>query len=755
MKLKSSLGVAALEGFKEDTINTASLTVANEGGKGALLGFVAGLFAFVAPVPGTSGALGAAISSEVEKKKKEVEKISLELAKAAETSGKNAVAAGKLSSADFDKSVKIGTKGILRGVVFGTLFSVVYNTIKTSELEDLREELETKCNELDKLLAAEAKRQGKSANESNEDDVDPDAADKEPKTDDGDPAATDDTSVEGADATAATSDVTTEQEGSTADGATDTVTPQEGDATTDPAADPAADPDAAADGEPATDAATGEDPAAAGATDGVDAGTTDDATGGTTDDATGDPAAGELDENGEPVVGTGNSEDDANATAATAAVSEVDSTTDLDMDSGEGDDADTEIVEEEMGDVTAIDAQAEDVDDDVEKLTEATEALEGIVSVLDAAAQRGGLDVFGASLLRNNLNTVTTTLKVRPLMIPALEDMGEVSTKIDGANTTKQQVVAFINRIIETLKQAFNRFGEWITEIYKRLTNAFIAIERRAQKLGEQVKVSQMKNGKLDSKSLVAKLSVNGELVTDLPAQLDKIANMATYLNDPKSYSLYLEAVDLCEQMVKDPSKTEEVRGRISEVLNKWSNAIGKVIQSNDKEYNVSKGTEAFNVNLLNAQVLRLTIPNTAENIRTMSSTTVKGGIAEGTPEALSQADAIAACQKVAQLAKEIRESGEANRGGVKELVAEIQKRKDTMVAMATAAAVSDSESDAARKVIVFINTMFMSAPKLPVHAINKALPGNLNAALDYVAASLGGKSEAPAIAGAPKQIAA
>lgn len=728
MKLKSSLGVAALEGFKEDTINVNGLTDANEGLKGALKSTFRN--------PYTLGPEREKAEKELADLKEKLKGLEADVAEAKKGKSKPAV-----------ESFKAGVKAHVQGTAWtGHKLEQAENQIKA-----LKEKIKAAEEEL-----ASLKGKRKSANESNEDDVDPDAADKEPKTDDVDPATTDDTSVEGADATAATSDVTAEQEGSTADGATDTATPQEGDATTDPAADPAADPDATADGEPATDAATGEDPAAAGATDGVDTGATDDATGGTTDDATGDPAAGELDENGEPVVGTGNSEDDANATAATAAVSEVDSTTDLDMDSGEGDDADTEIVEEEMGDVTAIDTQAKDVDDDVEKLTEATEALEGIVSVLDAAAQRGGLDVFGASLLRNNLNTVTKTLKVRPLMIPALEDMGEVSTKIDGANTTKQQVVAFINRIIETLKQAFNRFGEWITEIYKRLTNAFIAIERRAQKLGEQVKVSQMKNGKLDSKSLVAKLSVNGELVTDLPAQLDKIAGIATYLNDPKSYSLYMEAVDLCEQLVKDPSKGEEVRGRISEVLSKWATSMEKAADKHSRANSNSGKSEMFTVALLNAQTLNIIIPSSADSIRNMASTTVKAGIAEGTPEALSQADAIAVCQKVAQLAKEIRESGEANRGGVKELVSEIQKRKDTIVAIAAAAAgASEAESEAARKVIVFINTMFMSAPKLPVHAINKAMPGNLNAALDYVAASLGGKSEAPAIAGAPKQIAA
>lgn len=732
MQLKSSLGIAALEGFKEDTINVDGLNAANEGWKGAVGGFVSGMFG-IGPVS-TGAVVGAALKNTVAQKKKEIELLAKEIEKAALDNGKSAVSSGKLSSEDFTKHVKVGSEGIIKGYILGTLFGPIYTAIKGSELEDLLGQLKAKTEDLDKILAAEAKKQGKPATESNEDDVDPDAVDKEPKKDAADTTAT------GDDATAATSEVSTDQEGSATDGATDTTTPQEGDVPTDGTPDPTADPAATAEGDPTGDATTEIDPATGEPvtepiTDGVDPDATT---------AEGDPAA--VDENGDPVVGTGNATDDENASAATAAVSEVEGAPDADLGDGETEQADSEVVEEEMGDVDAITDLAEDADEDVEKLTNATEALEGIVSVLDAAAQRGGLDVFAATLLRNNLNTVTTNLSMRPLMIPALEDMGEVSTKIDGANTTKDQIVAFIKRILEALKQAFNKFGEWVTEIYKRLTNAFIAIERRAQKLAEQVKASQMKTGPLETKSLAEKLSVNGELVTDLPGQLDKIANMATYLNDPKSYSLYLEAIDLCEQLVKDPSKSEEIRGRISEVLAKWATAMQKSADSYTRASADKSKAETFTLGLLNAQLLNVTIPSSAENIRILNSTTVKYGIAEGTPEALSQADAIAVCEKVAQLAKEIRESGEANRGGVKELIGEIQKRKDTIVAIAAAAAVSDNESEAARKVIVFVNTLFMTAPKLPVHAINKALPGNLNSALDYVAASIGGK-EANAVA--------
>ena len=132
-----------------------------------------------------------------------------------------------------------------------------------------------------------------------------------------------------------------------------------------------------------------------------------------------------------------------------------------------------------------------------------------------------------------------------------------------------------------------------------------------------------------------------------------------------------------------------------------------------------------------------------------MSTTIVpaKNKVEANDVEALDQAAALKLCATVAAIAKEIRESGESNKGGVKELVAEISKRKDTILAMTNVVA-DEVMKDAGmgektRKVVGFINSMFIKTPNLPVHAINRAMPRNLSVALDYVAASLGGAAEA------------
>lgn len=523
-----------------------------------------------------------------------------------------------------------------------------------------------------------------------------------------------------------------------------------GDATTVvPVETPVAD-DAAADTTAVTDPAAVTDTTAADAAGGDDAAAAAaDASGAAADpavDPAADPAATGTDGAADPAADTGAGADDAAAaSAADTAVAQVEATGDVPEVAGDAVqiDPEAEVVEEQMTEVDQIEEKTADVNEDVEKLEAATESLEGCVAILDAAAQRGGLDIFGASLLRNNINTVTGSLKVKPLMLPALEDMETPSAKIDGANSAKEQIVAFINRIIEAIKSAFARIGEWLVETYKRLTDAFVAVERRAEKLAEKVKNSTMKEGTLDSKALLAKIAVNGEASPDaVQKAITELTKIAVYLNDPKTYKQYLEALDLCEEMLKNPEKDEEIRGKISAKLAAWS------VEMNKHADGEAKGDDGSAwVNLLGNQHLIVLIPRKAEEIGDMfaSVDSTKDRAVPTSVEALAQNSAIALCTTIAQNAKAMRSLAEDNKGGIKELMAEINKRKDTLIAISASnkAAEMEGKGTAIRAVVVFINKLLLVAPKLPVHAINRALPRNMSAALDYVAASVGGAAEA------------
>ena len=715
MKFKSSLGVAALEELNEAQA-VANLTAATEGWKGAVGGFAAAALGFSVAGVGQI-AVGAGLANEVEKKKAEIEKISREIEKAAMDNGKKAVSEGKLSAEDFKKEVSVGAKGVLRGAIYGTLFSGIYGAIKGSELEDLMAELKTKCAELDRIL-----EKGKQTGEVTEKGVKGGAKPAaKPKA--GSKVAKEDNEGEDDAAAAAAAD----DAGAAADPAADDTAAAA--AAGDDAASAAGADDAAAAG--ADDAtATTDDAGAAAAADDTGAATDDTAAAGADDTAGADDAAAV-----DPAVA-----DDAGAAAAAdSAVAQVDATGEAGevvADAVPGD-AEAEVVEEQMSEVDQIEDKTNDVNEDVEKLEAATESLEGCVAILDAAAQRGGLDIFGASLLRNNINTVTGSLKVKPLMLPALEDMETPSSKIDGANSAKDQIVAFIKRIIEAIKSAFVRIGEWVVETYKRLTDAFVALERRAEKLAERVKSGKMKEGAIDNKHLASKLCVAGQPTTDVLAVLTNIANVAAYLNDPKAYKGYLEALDLCEEMVKNPEKEEEIKGKISEQLVAWAGELSKKAEKEYKPQGEEKS--AVFLWLLGNQGLKVRLPSSTKDLGAFESTVtnIDASSDAATVEALDQAAAEKVCAKVIEVSKAVRESAAGSKGGVKELTTEIAKHKDTLNALLTAKLKDEQVGPAMRQIAVFINTIALKASSMPVHAINRALPRNLSVALDYVAGSI------------------
>lgn len=125
------------------------IDVSSEGLKGAVLGFLAGSVGW--------GITGAVLSTEISKKKKEIEQMAAAIQKVARDNGKQAVKDGKLTAASYKENVDVSIGSILSGVIFGTLFFSAYGAIKGSELEDLQKQLKAKMNELDELLQKASK----------------------------------------------------------------------------------------------------------------------------------------------------------------------------------------------------------------------------------------------------------------------------------------------------------------------------------------------------------------------------------------------------------------------------------------------------------------------------------------------------------------------------------------------------------------------------------------------------------------------
>lgn len=503
---------------------------------------------------------------------------------------------------------------------------------------------------------------------------------------------------------------------------------------------------------PAEEPKEGEDPAAtdAGATDTPAAG--EDPAANPTDDpaATGDDPAATTDPENDPAAAATDAAaavaDTDDAAAAAAATGDTDNITEPPAtDIVEGD-PEADEVEAEMGEVDKVAEQEAEMGEDVEKLSDATESLEVVVAALECAIERGGLDFSGAILARNNVNTVTKSLKVRNLLLPALEEAESTAAKIEGAGNMKDTIVSFIRRIIEQIKSAAERFAAWVVETYKRLTNAYSALEARANKLAEKVNSTEMKTGALENPSLAKALSVAGKPVDDISVYLSNLSQFAKYMNNPGTYKGYLDAIDECEVMLKDPAQEEAARGKISEKLSAWAKELEKhtlnVTKIMHSQSKMTENAQGFEVPLMGNQILAVVIPNTAEGIHAMTSAVGNSGnSAPSSIDALDKAKAAKVCSLVAQLAKETRESFEANKGGIKELEAGIKQRRETISAMITALQAKLTEGEevgAGRKVVMFVAKFMASTPNLPVHAVNRALPRDLTTALNYVAASVG-----------------
>lgn len=515
-----------------------------------------------------------------------------------------------------------------------------------------------------------------------------------------------------------------------------------------PAADPEADPEA----DPAADANANPDAAAG------DAGADPDPNA----EPEADPNAANGDGAGDPdavaVTDEPPVENNPENAPADAAVTDVDNTGEPPTEeTGELVDPEAELVEDEMTAVDDIEGEMDETTEDVEKLDIAAESLENLVAGLESAMERGGLDFAGSVLARNNMNTVTRFLNVNNLLLPALEDMETPSAKINAASTMKDSVVKFVQSIIKAIKDAAMRFADWVVQTYKRLTNANVALQARAEKLLERVKSADMKTGNIENAKLALALTAESAPVTDLPAFVAGMAKAAEFLNNPSSYSGYVTALGQCEEMLKTPEREEEIRGKISETLNKWSEDFEKhalnvtgYARSSGHTGNVGKvvnNTKMFGIPMLNNEAIYVVLPDSAEGIGYLTAVTqsLSAPTSAANVAALDKAAATKLCESIIQIAKNAQKSAEDSRGGVKELIESINKQKDTTIKMVDRLLVGKEGSDTTiRKVGIFVAKMLTSSARLPVHAINRALPRSLSAVLDLVAASTGEAAKQP-----------
>lgn len=440
---------------------------------------------------------------------------------------------------------------------------------------------------------------------------------------------------------------------------------------------------------------------------------------------------------------------------ADASVSDVDNAGEPPTEeTGELVDPEAEVVEDELSGVDDIQDDVDETTEDVENLDIAAESLENLVAGLESAMETGGLGFAASTIARNNLNTVTRFLKVSNVLIPAMEDMESPSAKIEAASSMKDSIVKFIQGIIKAIKDAAMRFADWIVQIYKRLTNANQALKARAEKLLERVNSSEMKTDKIENGKLVDSISSGGVAIADLAVFAAGMGKAVEYMNSPSTYSGYVDAIGQCEEMLKSPEREEEIRGKISETLSKWavgleSHAVNVTGYAREAKHPGNTGkiidnTKSFLIPMLRNEAIFVIVPESAEAVAYMEATANKfgdGGKVTGV-NPLDKAEAIKLCNVVIEQANNAIKSAEENRGGVKELQANIAKHRDTVLALSlnlVHGKAQNANEEKGRKIGIFIAKMLTSSSRLPIHAINRAAPRSYSAILDLVAASLGG----------------
>lgn len=682
--------VAAAVPAEKDT----GLSVANEGIGGLALGMIIGSTGYI---PGWGLALGANTANAINATRKEIQKVVAQIEKQAQIDGKSALDDGSITKKEYEEFISGANKSsIVLGALGGQFLGPFYGAVKGDELEELHRRL----GELTKKLKKEI-----------------DTANVKPANESGDEA-------DAATAAAAT-------EAPAAEAPADAA-PVEAEAPAEeaPSEDAPTEGEAAPADETAPAAAEAEAPAEAPAE--GEAAPTEEAPADTPVDET-IPAEGESEpvagEEADPSVGDVS---DAAAAGADEVVGDV------------GEEADAAIsdeIEDQLGEVEQAGGEIADVESDVETMNDALESLDNCSAILRASIQRGGLDQFGGALLRNNLNTVTRTLKIRPLPLPALEDMEDPSAKIDAADTANAQVTGLMQNISNTVREGLSRFGKWIADTTAQLTDVYARLEKRADLLGQRAQAAEGDKG---GEVTVSGLSAGGQPVQNLVKYLQDLEKTVLALGNAQTYDGYIQLLDTAEELVKTPAESEALAAKATQQLLAFRKKLAQVVKSNGDQ---------LSVGFLGNRSVVITVPADLHELAQFSAKVQKDGEAQDSNvPALKQKEVISLCAKVKEMAAAYRSSMAEASGMVKQLNKRISDKMGVIVDLSSRLDAKDGESGGnLRKVANWVSRIVMTSAKLPVHAVYAEVPRTLSIALDCASKSIG----APRPAVAPEVAAA
>lgn len=342
----------------------------------------------------------------------------------------------------------------------------------------------------------------------------------------------------------------------------------------------------------------------------------------------------------------------------------------------------------EIGEVTALATEMEEIDEAVADGVETAEVLEDTADAVEGSIEEGGIPEVAAEAISNLLAHIQKGLGMPAHKAGlAVEGFKSKQTRVRSTQLAVESMRETAQKAWDAIKKVFNRVIEWITQFYEKMFAATVRLKNAAEKVKEEARVKKEENS--------GKISIPRNMIPksgSAPSGKDIVKRLVA-LKKEGGQSVQIPASTLLTQQLEKNASVEDTKAA-------WTKLAGELAQD---------ATEASG-GLAEVKV------DENGNINYTPTTAEKDG--EGT--AMSKAEVGEMCDaiiKIAEGAKSMRESQKKIVDEQKKMVASIEKvlnKDDSRIQVARLAATNSSAmNNFAGKSITFAITYARSALKV------------------------------------------
>lgn len=427
----------------------------------------------------------------------------------------------------------------------------------------------------------------------------------------------------------------------------------------------------------------------------------------------------------------------AGADAQAAAVAEqgdvVAETAQLDVDTAEA-----EGIQEELDGAEEVGVAMEGIHRELKQISIAAAGLEALAITLDATKQVGGPSVHAAFMYQTGLETICDMLEVKKPFTPAMEAIEGADAKIAAADKASTAGKNLVQRMIEAMRAGLERFGKWVGNLWKFVTQAVTRTLARAKKMEAGLATAKFSQAPIKGGAANA-VQDTMEFVQGF----GNFAEVVKHFNQPQTYTGYIELMTMVSRIQLGNGREDEVVAGASAALDKLEREFGAGMQKQE-----SGDTTIFSKALIGQNQLRIVVPGSIEQIGKFNTTV---GLPQGVEAKKVEEVKPVAQNQAQQLLKQVIEALEVvakttSENGIAGVDDKLNQVAATFKNGGTPPA--DPEGRVAKAVKV-ITGLVSSRAKLPAYAINRSFVAAANTALNLISSSVesAAKKEAPAAA--------